>query len=101
MFDSDLIHSSKELVLWFNSYADTESTERKVLESYISSKLYSLFKLSDSILISFTNTGIKIGNKEINYPFFIENLENMIEEIQDNPKDHISILTNTTQSLFN
>ena len=101
MFDSELIHSAKELVLWFNSYADTENTDRKVLETYISSKLYSVFELSESIPVSFTSTGIKIGNKEINYPFFLENLECMIEEIQANPKDHVSILTNTAQTLFN
>lgn len=100
MFDSELIHSAKELVLWFNSYGNTENADRKSLESYIASKLYSLFELPERIPITFTNTGIKIGNKEINYPFFIENLESMIEEIQANPKDHIPILTNTTQTLF-
>ena len=60
-----------------------------------------IFEVPADILIVCYPDRLQIGNKYITYPFLIEGLENMVEQVLANLEDHRNAIALQTQnSLF-
>ena len=98
MFDSQsdqILHAVKDLVTWLDS--DVVINDPEVAALFVQRQVQSIFDVPPDILIVCYPDKLQIGNKYITYPFFIEGLENMVDQVLNNLEDHRNAVVQQTQ----
>tara|TARA_B100000900_G_C20510462_1_gene687754 strand:- start:226 stop:540 length:315 start_codon:yes stop_codon:yes gene_type:complete len=91
-----VIYGQHDLIAFF--ILDLEIDNPDVAAIFIKQKLQQVFGVPANILIVCYPDKLQIGNKYITYPFFIEGLENMVDEVLANLKNHRNASTQQTQN---
>ena len=96
---SEILHTVTDLVTWLDS--DVVLNDPGVAALFVQRAIKRIFHIPSDILIACYPDKLQIGNLSINYPFFIEGVESMVDLVLADPEtNRNAVILQTQNSLF-